>query len=289
MVNMKRRWVSLGLPLVLAVVSGCVSAPYTHRSQLMLVSESQEISLGVQAYHEVLKKAKVAHDSQIVEPVRAVGQRLAKAANQPDYKWEFNVIDDAKTANAFALPGGKIAVYTGLFPLAHDNAGLAAVLGHEVGHALAHHSAERLSQGMAFQVLATGVSVALASQSPGTQDAIMQAFGLGTQVGVLLPFSRTQEAEADHIGLILMAQAGYDPHAALELWRRFAKMEKGSPPELLSTHPSYGSREHNIQSWLPEAMRYYHGDPNLKAEPLPAIANLRSKFQVASCKPDSAL
>jgi predicted Zn-dependent protease len=276
---MRLRRLSMAFVLVLAVAGGCVSAPYTHRSQFMLISESQENSLGVQAYHEVLKKEKIVHDPQLVDPVRAVGERIARAANKPDYKWEFNVIDEPKTANAFALPGGKIAVYTGLFPLAHDSAGLAAVLGHEVGHALAHHAAERMSQGLALEVVATGMSVALGSQSPGMQNAILQAFGLGAQVGVLLPFSRTQEAEADHIGLILMAQAGYDPHAALELWQRFEKSEKGSPPELLSTHPSYGTRERNIQSWMPEAMRYYHPDASLRPEPLPAIGNTNAKSQ----------
>jgi predicted Zn-dependent protease len=263
---------ALTAALIVLLVAACATAPYTNRSQLILVPESYETSLGVQAYREVLSKAKISHDPQYVDAVRAVGERIAKAADKPDYKWEFTVIDDPKTANAFALPGGKIAVYTGLFPVAHDSAGLAAVLGHEIGHALAHHAGERMSQGLAMEVIGTGLSVGLGAQSAATRDAIMQAFGLGAQVGVLLPFSRTQEAEADHIGLILMAKAGYDPHAALELWQRFGKMEKQSPPEYLSTHPSYGTRQQNIESWLPEAMRYFRADPSIHVEPLPAVA-----------------
>ena len=257
--------------MLVLLATACTSAPYTNRSQFILVSESFENSLGVDAYKEVLTKSKISHDPQLVGVMHDVGERIAKAADKSTYHWEFNVIDDPKTANAFALPGGKIAVYTGLFPIAHDSAGLAAVLGHEIGHALAHHAGERMSQNVAVQVLGTGLSVGLGGQSPGTQSAIMQAFGLGAQVGVLLPFSRTQEAEADHIGLILMAKAGYDPHAALDLWQRFAKMEKQSPPEYLSTHPNYNTREQNIASWMSEAMGYYHADPSIRVQTLPEI------------------
>ncbi len=268
--SMVRRVLLTFVPLWL-LGNGCATAPYTNRSQFIVVSQSQETSLGVQAYKEVLSKAKITHDPKLVDPVREVGERIAKAANVSGYQWEFSVIDDPKTVNAFALPGGKIAVYTGLFPVAQDSAGLAAVLAHEVGHVLARHAAERMSQNMAVQVVATGLSVGLGSQSPAAREGIMQAFGLGAQVGVLLPFSRTQEAEADHIGLILMAKAGYDPHAALELWRRFEKDEKQTPPEYLSTHPSYGTREQNISQWMPEAERYYQPQPGLRVEPLPAI------------------
>jgi len=255
--------------VALVVFAACATVPYTNRSQLMLVPESQDLALGAQAYQEVMKKAKVSHDPKMVEAVREVGERIARAANKPDYKWEFTVIDDDKTVNAFALPGGKVAVYTGLFPVARDSAGLAAVLGHEVGHAVARHGAERMSQMIPLEVAQLGLSVYLGSASPGTQQAVMQAFGLGAQVGVLLPFSRSQEAEADHIGLILMAKAGYDPHAALELWQRFEKTGQKSPPEFMSTHPSYGTRERNIESWLPEAQSYFRADPGVKVVPLP--------------------
>jgi metalloendopeptidase OMA1, mitochondrial len=259
--------------VALFALGGCVTAPYTHRSQFMIVSASQEMALGADAYKEVLSKAKLVQDPQIIDPVQAVGERIAKVANRPDYRWEFRVIDDAAQVNAFALPGGKVAVYTGLFPVAYDSAGLAAVLGHEVAHALARHSAERLSQALPLQVAGLGLSAYLGSYSPGTQQAIMQAFGLGAQIGVLLPFGRTQEAEADHIGLILMAEAGYDPHAALALWKRFEAKGGKAPPEFLSTHPSYGTRERNIASWLPEAMQYFKPDPTLEVRPLPAIAH----------------
>jgi metalloendopeptidase OMA1, mitochondrial len=266
-------WVQRLCPLIaaLALTTGCATAPYTGRSQLILMPSSQMETLGTQAYQKVLKKEKIDHDPRIVDPVRAVGERIAKAADQPSYHWKFTVIDAPKTANAFCLPGGKIAVYTGIFPVAYDTAGLAAVLGHEVGHALAHHADERMSQDMVVSLLGTGLSVALGSQSLATQNAVMQAFGLGTQVGVLLPYSRVQEAEADHIGLILMAKAGYDPHAALALWRRFEKLGKAQPPEFLATHPSYGTRERNIESWMPEAMRYYHPDAAAPVTVLPAI------------------
>jgi predicted Zn-dependent protease len=258
------------LVLMGALLAACATVPYTHRSQLMLVPESQDLALGAQAYSEVLKKARVVQDPAVVGAVRAVGERIAWVANKPDYKWEFTVIDD-KAANAFALPGGKVAVYTGLFPVAHDTAGLAAVLGHEVGHAIARHGAERMSQMIPLQVAEVGLSVALGSASPMTQRAVMQAFGLGAQVGYLLPFSRSQEAEADHIGLILMAKAGYDPHAALELWQRFEKTAAAekAPPQFLSTHPAYGTRQRNIEGWLPEAQGYFQPDPDARVVPLP--------------------
>lgn len=260
------------VPIIIAFLIclvGCATAPYTNRSQFIILPEAQEVRLGADAYKEVLSKEKIVLDPRIVDVVRDVGERVARAADKPDYRWQFSVIDSPKTVNAFALPGGKVAVYTGLFPVARDTAGLAAVIGHEVGHALAHHGAERMSQGLALEVVGTGLSVALGSYSPASQQAMMQAFGLGAQVGVLLPFGRAQEAEADHIGLILMAKAGYDPHAALELWQRFEKAEKEAPPEYLSTHPSYGTRQRNIESWLPEARRYFQADRSIKLAELP--------------------
>src|SRR5215470_5169115 len=258
---------------VLLLAAACATAPYTGRSQLMMVSQSEELTMGVQAYKEALSKASVVHDAAVTARVRAVGERIAKAADKPEYQWEFTVIDDPKQANAFALPGGKVAVYTGLFPIAHDDAGLAAVLGHEVGHAIARHGAERVSQAMSAQAVGTALSVGVGAVAPGASSAVMAAYGLGSQVGVLLPWSRTQEAEADHIGLILMAKAGYDPHAALDLWQRFAQAEKQQPPEFLSTHPGYGTRQQNIASWIPEAERYYQADPSVQVSPLPAIAS----------------
>lgn len=173
--------------------------------------------------------------------------------------------------NAFALPGGKIAVYTGIFPVAKNEAGLAAILGHEVVHALARHGAERMSQGLVAQLLLTGADVALAGggAGAGTRQAVMQALGLGTQVGVLLPFSREHESEADYIGLLLAAQAGYDPREAVHVWERMERAGGAQPPEFLSTHPSHGTRIENLQSWMAEALDEYK-----KAIPAPAVLDL---------------
>jgi predicted Zn-dependent protease len=267
----QRRAAAAAVALAL-VIAACATAPYTKRTQLILLSEGEETQLGAAAYQEVLKEEKVVRDPAITSVVRRVGERIALAAEKPDYRWEFTVIDDPRQVNAFALPGGKVAVYTGLFPVAQDEAGLAAVMGHEVAHALARHGAERMSQGVAAQVVATGLAVAVSGQSPATRNAVMGAFGLGAQVGVLLPFSRTQESEADHIGLILMAKAGYDPAAALGLWQRMESASGGQgPPEFLSTHPAYGTRQSTIESWIPEARTYYRPDPNLTVAKLPGV------------------
>jgi predicted Zn-dependent protease len=265
-------WLRRGL-LAILIVGGlaCATVPYTQRTQLILVGEEQEAQLGAAAYQEVLQKANVVRDPAVNEAVRRVGERIARAVDEPGYDWEFTVIDDPRQVNAFALPGGKVAVYTGLFPVARDEAGLAAVLGHEVAPVLARHGAERMSQGLLADLAATGVAVAVSDTSPATRNAVLQAFGLGAQVGVLLPFGRTQESEADHIGLILMAKAGYDPEAALALWQRMEQAGGQAPPEWLSTHPSYGTRQSNIESWLPEARRYYDPEADVTNRPLPDV------------------
>jgi metalloendopeptidase OMA1, mitochondrial len=254
----------LGLAL-----SACSAAPYTRRSQLILVSSEDEAKLGAQAFKEVLSKSRVDARPAVNQPVEHVGQRIARVANRPDYRWQFVVIDDPKQQNAFALPGGKVAVYTGLFPVAQSANGLAVVLGHEIAHALARHGAERLSQGVVAQAGGTLLGAVLGG-GPGT-NAILAAYGLGTQAGVLLPYSRTQESEADHIGLLLMAQAGYDPRGALAFWQRMERAGGSNPPELLSTHPSHGTREQQIQAWMPEALRYFAAAAPAPDEALPAI------------------
>jgi predicted Zn-dependent protease len=248
-----------------------VTVPYTQRSQLILLSEADEISLGGDAYREVLRNEKIVHDPELTGLVVDVGERIAAVAEKPGYRWEFKLIDDAEQVNAFALPGGKVAVYTGLLPVARDTAGLAAVMGHEVAHALARHAGERMSQGMLLEAGAAGLAVGLGDMAPASRNAIMQAFGLGAQVGVILPFGRSQEAEADRIGLILMAKAGYDPGAALALWRRFEETNAVRPPEFLSTHPSYGTRQRNIRSWLPEARSHFRPDASVQVRALPRI------------------
>lgn len=267
-------WRSAGaaLALLLIALSGCSTVPYTNRSQFMVMSESDDLKLGAAAYQQVLKKERIVHDPQITAPVQAVGRRIAAAADKPDYQWEFTVIDDPKQANAFCLPGGKVAVYTGIFPIAKDEAGLATVIGHEVAHALARHGAERVSTSMALQAAGTAVAIAAGGQGAATQQAIMGAYGLGAQYGVALPFGRSQESEADRIGLILMAKAGYDPEAALGLWQRMEANSGGKgPPEWLSTHPSESTRQQDIRGWIAEARKYFQPPPAPNA-PLPSIA-----------------
>jgi predicted Zn-dependent protease len=242
------------LVLVASVLASCESVPITGRSQLNLLSEPDEVQMGVQAYKEVVGKAKVSGDPVANAQVTRVAQRIIAVSEKPDLPWEVKVIDE-KQANAFALPGGKIAVYTGILPITRDDAGLAAVIGHEVGHVLARHSAERVSQQMVTQ----GLGGALVSGVLGTDPQTSQMVaGLFAQ-GLMLPWGRKQESEADHIGLILMAKAGYDPRAARDLWVRMAEASKGSsrPPEFLSTHPSEETRIRQIEAWLPEAMKHY--------------------------------
>jgi predicted Zn-dependent protease len=185
-----------------------------------------------------------------------VGRRIAEATGQ-NYQWEFTVIEDAQV-NAFCLPGGKVAVYTGILPIARDDAGLAAVLGHEVAHAVARHGAERVSQQVGVNVLLAGVQAGLGG-NPALAQQVTALLGAGASVGVLLPWSRAQESEADRLGLIYMAKAGYEPSAAKELWVRMAAAARGGqrPPEFLSTHPSEATRIAQIEAWLPEARRYY--------------------------------
>lgn len=257
---------------VLCII-GCTTAPYTGRSQVMLVSAGQEITLGEDAYRHSLRDSVVMRNPDTDRIVRKVGERIAAAANKADYKWEFTVINDPETVNAFAVPGGKVAVYTGIFGPARDEAGLAVVLGHEVAHALARHPAERMSQGLLLQIGGVGLGVAL-GRNPAVANQVLQAYGIVGGVG-MLPFSRSQETEADHIGLILMAKAGYDPRVALELWERMEKKEGGraAPPEFLSTHPGYETRVQQIRSFLPEALSYYQPG-NARVELLPSAESL---------------
>jgi predicted Zn-dependent protease len=260
-----------------ALTATCTTVPYTNRTQLMLMSEAEDMRLGAAAYQQVLNEERIERDPHITGPVTRVGQRIAAVAGKPEYQWEFTVIDDPKQANAFCLPGGKVAVYTGIFPIARDEAGLAAVIGHEVAHALARHGAERMSQNTALQVGAAGVAVAAGASgvSGTTAQMIMQAYGLGSTIGIALPFNRAQESEADHIGLILMAKAGYNPEAAVGLWERMASAERGaSPPQWLSTHPHPKTRIQDLRRWMAEAQRYYRptGEAVAMLPPIPGAS-----------------
>jgi predicted Zn-dependent protease len=236
---------------------GCETVPYTGRHQVQFVSAAEEAQMGVQAYQDIVSKKTLSTDPQVNAMVQRVGSRIVAVTDLSSYQWEFRVIQDDTQANAFALPGGKVAVYTGMLPITRDEAGLAAVLGHEIAHVLARHGGERLSQQMGVQT-ATQVLAGMASSNPATVQLVGAALGVGAQVGVLLPWGRAQESEADHIGLILMAKAGYDPRASLELWKRMGEAAKGQrPPEFLSTHPSEATRVQQIEGWLPEALTYY--------------------------------
>lgn len=244
------------LPLAAAALCACRTAPYTNRPQLLLVSASEEASLGQSSYKQALAEAKLSTDREAVDLVRRVGRRIAAVSDRPDFEWEFNLIDDPKTVNAWCLPGGKVAVYTGILPITKDEAGLAVVMGHEIAHALARHGSERMSQGLLANLGGAALSAALAEKPGATRRLAAQAYGLGTNVGVLLPFSRAQESEADRIGLILMAKAGYDPGEAVGFWRRMAEASGGGGGGLerfLRTHPADDKRVRDIESFLPEA------------------------------------
>jgi predicted Zn-dependent protease len=269
--------------LGLTAVSGCETNPYTGRSQLLMTSVSQEMQLGAQAYAQVKNDPKLrqSQDPRETEPVKRVAARIIEAAKRSKYaemaqqfQWEVIVIKDDKTMNAFALPGGKIAVYTGLFPVARTEAGLAAVLGHEVVHALARHGAERMSQGQLTNA-ALQVAEAAAGVSGGggmVSQAAMAALGAGAQVGVLLPFSRKHESEADYIGILLATEAGYDPRESVSLWERMGQLSKGGgPAEFLSTHPSHETRIDQLKKWMPEAMGLYQSKPAVPAAALPTL------------------
>jgi metalloendopeptidase OMA1, mitochondrial len=248
----------LAFSLVLGLLYSCATAPYTGRKQILLISEGEEMALGNTAYRDVLKKEKISQDPKANALVKRVGTRIATVANKPEYKWEFTVIDNPKTVNAFCLPGGKIAVYTGILPYTQTEAGLAFVMAHEIGHAIAHHGGERMSEQYVAKLGQEAINIAIAGKSPAAVQAVNTSYGLATTVGIMLPFSRTMEYEADHIGIIIMAKAGYDPHEAPAFFERMAKSQHGAPPEFLSTHPADQARIRQLNALVPEAMSYYH-------------------------------
>ncbi len=241
------RKAAAGLALA-ALLAGCAEAPVTGRHQLILVPESQDAQMGLQAYQEIKKQEKVSNDPKLNQEVQEVGRRIAAVSGHPDWDWQFTVFQN-DDPNAFALPGGKVGVNTGLFKVAKNDDQLATVLGHEVGHAIARHGAERMSQGIATQLGEAAVGIGTGLPPELTAEA--------ANLLVTLPYSRTQESEADHIGLILMAKAGYDPRQAIELWQNFQKLGGDKPPEFLSTHPSEGTRVERLQQLMPEALAIY--------------------------------
>ncbi|HMO15092.1 MAG TPA: M48 family metallopeptidase [Pirellulaceae bacterium] len=240
---------------------GCRSAPVTGRRQMVLLNEPQEISLGAQAFHEVLQEERLSTNRQRTELVERVGQRIANVSGRNDYQWEFKLVD-SPTQNAFALPGGKVAIYEGILPVCKNEAGLAVVMSHEVAHALARHGGERMSQTIAVDTV-KGITDRIAmNRVPEQHERLMQAYGIATQYGVILPYSRKHELEADHIGIMLMSRAGYDPQEAPRFWNRFASA-KGGPEtsEFFSTHPSDARRAAALETLLQEARQLYDAAP----------------------------
>lgn len=236
----------------------CTTVPVTGRRELNFLSSQQEIQLGLESFQQIKQDTPISKNPAYNTEVERVGRRIAAVASQdmPNAQWEF-VVFDSPEANAFCLPGGKVGIYTGILPITQNDAGLATVIAHEIGHAVAHHGASRMSQA---QLIAAGGQVlgsTLANSDARLQSLAMIAYGVGSKVGVELPYDRKQESEADHIGLVYMARAGYDPRQAIEFWRRFAAYNKkqgaASTPEFLRTHPVDETRIRQLQEWLPEA------------------------------------
>ena len=267
---MKRLFLYILLPLFLIV--GCAKAPITGRTQIMMVSPQQEQALGFQAEREILKKEKISTDKALNERIRRIGMRIAKATGL-NLDWKFYVIEKPDVPNAFCLANGHVFVYTGILKYADNDAQLATVMAHEIGHAIAHHVAEQVSMAMVTNAAATAAAIAIQHnvRSSGEQAAYMAALGLGANLGVVLPYSRMMESEADHIGLMLMAKACYDPREAIKFWEKFAK--KGNEPiSYFSTHPSSEQRIEQLKELMPQAMKIYR-ENGCENGPSPAPAS----------------
>jgi predicted Zn-dependent protease len=252
-------WDALLLAFLMAS-TGCTTVPETGRSQLLLISPSEATQLGLTEFQKLKQATPVSRDAAKTALVERVGRRIAAVAPLPNAQWEFVLFDAPDTANAFCLPGGKVGIYSGILPVTQDENGLATVIGHEVAHAVARHGAERISEGLLLQLGGQVLAVATQTQPALTQTIVQQAYGIGSQVGVALPHSRQQELEADRLGLLYMARAGYDPRSATDFWKRFSAYgakRGGSPPEFLSTHPVDTTRIARIQSLMPQAVAEY--------------------------------
>lgn len=246
----------------------CSTVPVTGRSQLSIIPSSQLMALSYQQYDQFLGENKLSKNTKQTAQIKQIGAKIQKAVelyfaekNMSDhldgYSWEFNLVESDQV-NAWCMPGGKVVFYTGILPICKDDAGIATVMGHEIAHAIAEHGGERMSQGLLVQLGGMGLQAALENEPALTQQLALTAFGLGAQVGVVLPFSRLHESEADHLGLIFMAMAGYNPNEAVEFWKRMAAQKAGgAPPEFLSTHPSDQTRINDLKKLVPEAMQYY--------------------------------
>lgn len=253
--------------IIMLAIYACTSVAVTGRKQLSLVSNAEIMPVVNQQYDSVIRKGPLSNNKQQVDMVKRVGVKIQKAVEEymaskglsselQGFSWEFNLIEDPKTVNAWCMPGGKVAFYTGIMPICKDEQGVAVVMGHEVAHAIANHGRERMSTQMLAQY-GLGTLEALMGQSPGAgKELLMQAVGAGTNIG-LLKFSREHESEADHIGLIFMTMAGYDPNQAPTFWERMTESSGGQEsPEFLSTHPSHSTRIKDLKGWIPEALSY---------------------------------
>ncbi len=264
------KYLRIFVPIILLAITFyyCSTVPITGRSQLHLISSADLNALSFQEYSQFLQQNKLSTEAQNTNMVKSVGSNIQRAVERyfaqhklsnelKGYAWEFNLIENPE-ANAWCMPGGKVVVYSGILPITQTETGLAVVMGHEIAHAIAQHGGERMSHGLMQQLGGVALSVAIQNEPQTTQNIFMTAYGLGSTVGVILPFSRTQESEADRLGLIFMAMAGYNPNVAIEFWTRMSQSKTGgSPPEFLSTHPSDKTRIANLKEYLPEAMQYY--------------------------------
>ncbi|MEM5566208.1 M48 family metallopeptidase [Psychroserpens sp. AS72] len=247
---------------IIALFLSCTTNPFTGNKTLALVPNSQLFPTAFAQYDQFLTENNVITGTSDAEMIKRVGQRIAVAAERwlnanghqgylDDYKWEYNLVND-NTVNAWCMPGGKIVFYTGILPIAQNETGIAAIMGHEVAHALANHGQQRMSAGMLQQIGAVAGNIAIKDEQ--SRNLFNQAYGVGSQVGVMLPFSRSHETQSDEIGLYLMAIAGYNPSEAAELWKRMKANSGGeAPPEFLSTHPSNDTRINNLTQWAPKA------------------------------------
>jgi len=260
-----KKWALWG---ALLLIIGCATVPITGRSQFSIIPAGQLISMSTDSFSKLLKESKLSTDQSKIDMVERVGERIAKATEEflwemgrgadiKNFDWEFKLIDDPENVNAFAMPGGKVGVYTGILPVAQDDAGLATVMAHEIGHVIANHGGERMSQILLVQMGGVTLNAALNKESEKTKYWWLAVYGAGTTLGYVLPHSRLQESESDRIGLTLMARAGYDPHAAVGFWQRMNDKSKTRMPQLLSTHPAPSSRIAEIERRIPEAMEHY--------------------------------
>lgn len=261
--------------LFAGLIAACATAPYTQRNQLITIGEAEEVQLGEAAFLEIKSRETLIDDSR-TRLLERVGARIAAVAGKDLYRWEF-VLIDSDEANAFALPGGKVGFYRGILPYCEDDAGVAAVMSHEVAHALARHGAERLSQARLFEFGGAAISAVFSGGSPVVQRGVLGAYGMGGKLGVLLPFSRMHESEADEIGLVLMAKAGFDPRRAIGFWQRLlAGGREGKTSAILSSHPSGEERIRRLEELMPVALEYYRK----------AVAGLRRPEDESAKPPD---